>query len=146
MDALISNLTVEARLIGRAKQNIPQWQIPLPPELQNPSHTLRDLIAQVVREEVTAFQCRQKERQITQVLTQIELEQALLRGKIISGGQDLSQAVDEEVAVATALQAFEDGLYLIFLDDQQQTDLDESVILHSHSHLTFIRLVALAGG
>jgi hypothetical protein len=54
--------------------------------------------------------------------------------------------VDDDVAVAVALQAFEDGLYFVFLDGQQQEDLDAEVRLRPDSTLTFIRLVALAGG
>ena len=41
---------------------------------------------------------------------------------------------------------FIDGLYYVFLDDVQQENLDERVYLKPNSRLTFLRLVALAGG
>ncbi len=79
---------------------------------------------------------------LSQVLTLQELSQAIERGKIISGGQDLSQEVDEGSAIQTAWQAFEDGLYLVFMDDQQLHSLDEAVVLQAKSRFIFIRLVA----
>jgi hypothetical protein len=54
--------------------------------------------------------------------------------------------VDEAAAVANALQAFEDGLYYVFVEDAHQTALDEPVRLRDGSRVTFLRLVALAGG
>jgi hypothetical protein len=64
------------------------------------------------------------------------------------GGLDdrLPTEVNEDAAVTTALQAFTDGLYFVFLDDVQQQDLDAEVLVRPESRLTFIRLVALPGG
>ena len=69
------------------------------------------------------------------------------RSKIESGGSEVPpQEVDEEQAVAAALTAFEDGMYLVVLDDQEQRDLDAQVYLQPDSRLTFVRLTLLAGG
>ena len=56
------------------------------------------------------------------------------------------QAVDEDQAVGTALQAFEDGMYLVVIDDVEQTHLDQQVYLTEDSRITFIRLTLLSGG
>lgn len=48
-------------------------------------------------------------------------------------------------AIGTALRAFEDGLYLVILDGKEQRDLDEQVFPGPDSHVTFLRLVMLAG-
>jgi hypothetical protein len=47
--------------------------------------------------------------------------------------------------VATALQAFEDGLYLVIIDEVERRSLDEPVHLAEDSQLVFIRLTFLAG-
>ena len=60
-------------------------------------------------------------------LTAKEISDSVEAGKVDPGGHDLKQAVDEETAVATALQAFEDGLYYVFIDGNQQTDLNSTV-------------------
>jgi hypothetical protein len=50
------------------------------------------------------------------------------------------------LAVATALQAFEDGIFLVVIDEQEQRTLDQEVFVQPDSRLTFIRLSMLAGG
>jgi hypothetical protein len=62
-----------------------------------------------------------------------------------SGGRELHQDVNPGDAVATALQAFEDGIYLVILDGEEQRDLDREVHLQPDSRLVFVRLVMLAG-
>ena len=42
--------------------------------------------------------------------------------------------------------AFGDGLFLVLLDGRQETDLDARVEVGPGSTVTFVRLVALAGG
>jgi hypothetical protein len=61
-------------------------------------------------------------------------------------GRGLKQKVDGEEAVAAALQAFEDGLYLVILDGEEQAELDREVSLQPDSHVTCVRVVMLAGG
>jgi len=140
-------LTLSARAVGRRKPLIPDWQVPWPPEGTPDGErlTLRDLITRVVLEEVRAFAARQEERKLVRILTEKEIETGLEKGRVDSGGRDLHQKVNPEEAVGTALQAFEDGLYLVFLDDEEQRDLDKQVFLQPNSKLTFVRLVLLAG-
>jgi hypothetical protein len=113
------------------------------------TQTLRDLLAAVVTREVAAFGERQGQRQLTRVLLPEEITQGAELGKIDMGGHSEGadvQPVSAAQAVATALQAFEDRLYLVFVDGQQVQTLDAPVALHEDSHLRFVRLVALIGG
>src|SRR5436190_13505324 len=140
-------LTLSARTLGRRKPLVPDWQVPWPPEEDGGSEplTLRELITKIVLEEVEGFQKRQEQRKLVRILTEREIEAGLEKGRVDSGGRDLHQKVNPEEAVSTALQAFEDGLYLVFLDDEEQRDLDKQVFLRPDSKLTFIRLSMLAG-
>src|SRR5262249_43153223 len=119
----MATITVEGRMVGQRRPLVPPWEIALRAgEGQLP---LRDLIARVVREEVAAFQERQERRRSIQALTAAEIEQAAATGKVDMGGREEEGApVDPEQAVATALQAFADGLYYVFVDEQQQASLD----------------------
>ncbi len=140
---------VEARVVGKKKPFLDEWSVDLPP--QESGHgdgglTLRELIARVVRAEVASFKKRQRARRLVQVLSARSIEAGRARGKIDSGGRDLKQEVDAEQAVGRALSAFEDGLYLVFLDGEERKDLDEQVFMNRDSRLLFLRLVALAGG
>jgi hypothetical protein len=141
----MSTLLVEAKLVGQRRPIFSGWRIDLP-ERRGDHLKLRDLITRVVLEEVEAFQKRQQERRLARVLSAAEIEAGRIKGKIDSGERDLQQNVDPDVAVGTALQAFEDGLYYVFIDGDQQTDLDREVFLQPESQVTFLRLVALAGG
>lgn len=139
-------LTLSARVVGRRKPLVPDWQMPGPPEEGGgETLTLRELITRIVHNEVQAFEKRQEQRKLVRILAEREIESGLEKGRVDSGGRDLHQRVDPDEAVGTALQAFEDGLYLVFLDEEEQRDLDKQVFLRPDSKLTFVRLTMLAG-
>lgn len=140
-----TSLTVEARILGQRKSLVPEWRLPLPADLGEHA-TLRDLITRIVRGEVEAFNQRQEQRRMIQVLTPQLILEGVLRGKIDLGGHTEAEPAEVEAAIATALQAFEDGFYFVFVDDVQYTKLDEAVPLRADSRMLFLRLVALAGG
>lgn len=145
-------ITVEARIIGQRKPLIAGRQISLAlPPADGPGGgelRLRDLLSQTVRQEVQHFAQRQEEQRLIRVLSPAEIARGVAAGKVTMGGAADRPAaqMDEDAAVAVALQAFTDSLYFVFLDGQHQLDLDAVVSLRPASHLAFIRLVALAGG
>jgi len=144
-----STLTVTAKVIGRTKPTIPGWIIPFPPDLDysGGSLTLRDLITRIVVQEVEGFNTRQEERKLTRVLSQAQIEQAAVSGKIDLGGRALEQQeADPDQAVGSALLAFEDGFYFVFVDGAQQNSLDQQVFVRPGSQVNFVRLVPLVGG
>jgi hypothetical protein len=134
---------VEAKVIGRKQSPVAPWQVPISPE----DLTLRDLIFDIVDAEVTAFQDRQEQQRLPQILTKDAIAWGIEKGKIISGDREFDpQPVDRQAAFETAVQAFSDGLYYVFIDDRQYESLDEEVILRAHSKVLFLRLVAMVGG
>ena len=145
---MLTTIVVEGKILGQKKPLFTDWHIELPPIWQRGGDRikLRDLITRVVVEEVEAFQKRQAERRLARIMSRSEIEQGARSGKVDPGERDLKQAVHQDEAVGTALQAFEDGLYFVFVDGVQQTSLDSEVYLNTDSKVTFIRLVALAGG
>jgi hypothetical protein len=141
-------LTISGKALGRKKRLFADWSIPWPPAMQGEGGvSLRELISQIVREEVTAFKERQAEAQLVRALTARQIDTAVEKGKVQMGQSDVPlQEVDEEAAVGTALQAFEDGLYMVVIDEQDQGSLDSQVFLQPDSRITFVRLTLLAGG
>lgn len=140
-----ANLTVEARVLGQRKSLVPEWRLPWPADA-GASPTLRELITRIVRAEVEAYNARQEQRRLTQVLTPQQIQEGVRRGKVEMGGHAEVQPAETEAALATALRAFEDGLYFVFVDEVQYTKLDDPVPLRAESRMLFLRLVALAGG
>jgi hypothetical protein len=144
----MSNVTISGRTLGSRRPLFADWSVPLPPEWRGEGGmTLRDLIASIVRHEVHAFRERQEARKFIRALTVREMAEGAAKGKIDSGGSQTGiQEVDEDSAVATACQAFEDGLYLVVIDGQDFREIDREVHLQADSRITFIRLAMLAGG
>jgi hypothetical protein len=109
----------------------------------NEPFRVRDLITKLVNESVRDFQLREKDR-VVGFLTPAKIDQGVITGKFGSP-RDEVQKVDLDEAVGQALQAFEDGLYLLFVDESEKRELDELVVMHLDTKVTLIRLTALAG-
>lgn len=144
----MSALTISGKRLGAKQPLFADWSIPFPPEWNDAGGlTLRDLIARVVRSEVQAFRERQADRQTIRVLTARDIAQGAENGKIEMGGSEVPlQAVDAEDAVPVACQAFEDGLYLVVIDEENYRELDGQIHIRPDSRVTFVRLTLLAGG
>lgn len=132
--------------MGKTRPAFTDWELPLPEELDETNVSLRSLLTYLVQAEVDAFQVRQSQRRLLRILSPEQIQLGLEEGKIDSGGSELEQSVDVEAAVETALQAFADGLYYVFVDDQQIEQLETPVKLSPRSQLLFLRLVPLVGG
>lgn len=139
-------LLVSTRVLGKRKPLLDDFGVPPPPAAPGGDDLrLRDVIEHVVRHEVRGFKQRQQARRLDRVLSDAQITEAATRGKVNPAGKDFKQEVDVEVAVGAALQAFEDGLYLVIIDEVERRSLDETVRLSEDSRLTFIRLTFLAG-
>ena len=144
----MTTITIEGKIPGQRRPLFTDWQMPLPPALPNEGGrlTLRDLIQNIVRAEVGAFSDRQEQKRLVSALTERDIQAGIMRGKVDMGGRDAAQTVEVGGAIDSALLAFEDGLYYVFVDDEQVERLDSEIYLQPDSRVTFIRLVALAGG
>lgn len=79
------------------------------------------------------------------VCSQEEIEQKAASGKIDFGVLKSSADVTEKQAVETALQAFEDGLVVVFIDGIRYENVDEKIELMGTETVTFVRLTMLTG-
>jgi hypothetical protein len=141
-------LTISGKALGRRRPLFADFSIHPPAGLSGDGGvTLRQLVGHVVRAEVGAFQDRQRDRALFRTMTARQIADAAETGRVAAGPSDVPpQAIDADAAAAVAIQAFEDGLYLVVVDGQQACELDRQIYLRPDSQLTFIRLVLLAGG
>ena len=139
---------VKSKQLGQKKSLFPNYSVNIPSYWLADGHTLklRELIAFIVTDEVTAFNQRTQQRQLFRLLSRQEVAQQAAQGRVNPAAQLPQPQVDAETAVSTALLAFTDGLYFVFIDDLQYEDLNEPVTVAADTAVTFIRLVALAGG
>lgn len=141
-------MLVETRLLGKRARPLDSWTIPTPPVDDNTRGegiTLRELIARTVGHEVAAYEQRERARRFVRVLTSAEIEDGASRGRIDPAARPAAEPVDAEMAVAAALQGFEDGLYLVVLDGAELRELDAQIYPTPESRLVFLRLTFLAG-
>src|SRR5437868_5964882 len=139
----IAMLQVQGKALGRKKPLFDDFSVSLP---TTGDLTLRSLLDHVVRQEVAAFKNRQAERRLVHALTAKQIDEGLAKGKVDSGGSALDQKVDVDAAITAAIEAFQDGLYLVVIDETELKDLDAPISLTEASRLAFIRLSLLAGG
>lgn len=143
-----SLLTIEGKQFGRGNKSLfPNFQMPVPVEWHGSAITLRTLIEAVVRSKVAAFQERQENSTVLQALSAAQIAEGVAKGKVDSGGSSNTPVeVDADETVQTALQAFEDSLYFVFVDNIQRESLSDALLIGTGTHVTFLRLVAMAGG
>lgn len=142
-------LTICGKGLGQRRLLFDDFSIPPPDDVGDGGPlTLRDLIAHIVCVEITAFEKRQHARRLDRVLSPTQIERDVERGKISSEGRDPKRPippVDVESAVATALEGFTDGNYLVIIDELEYRDLDTIVRIGPDSRITLLRLTFLAG-
>lgn len=77
--------------------------------------------------------------------TQEQMEDRALAGKIDFGFLKSEKTVSEKQAIETALQAFDDGIVVVFIDGERYEDLREELQLKGSETITFVKLAMLSG-
>ena len=113
-------------------------------ELKDKISTTKDLIIELVKINVEKFNKKIDDKDILSIMTNEYIAEAARAGKI---GDEVhgDKKANLEKALDTAYLAFEDGLYCIFINDEQSEKLDDSLNLKDGDIITFIRLTMLAG-
>ena len=132
-------LTIRAKQIGR-KQELIRDTIEI--EDIGPQPTAAELISAVVLQQVNAFNGKPN---VMLLLSKEEIDSCANNGKVGFGHIYNTAKADPQQAVKTALQAFEDGMFLLFADEQEITRPAQIVPINENTIITFIRLTFLAG-
>ena len=142
-------LRVSVKQAGKKKPVIAEREI----ELECPQ-TLRQLLESIVTQEVAAYNAKTAENAagwspqdslIFKALTENEMEDLANTGKIGFGARYNAKQQNLEEAIDNALQSFEDGLYRVFINDEEVRQPDEPLSLQEGARLAFFRLTMLAG-
>jgi hypothetical protein len=114
--------------------------------LESSPTTFRELLTELVSIQVQEFNATtQTETNLVSFLTNEEIEQQVHAGKVGFGTKYSDQKADLQTAARVAIQAFEDGLYRVFINEKESLDLDKPLDLQEDDQLTFIKLTLLAG-
>ncbi len=133
---------VNIKQIGQRRQRV----APVPFELERVPETVGELITQTVTTCVAEYNRRvQNGENAVQLLSGEQINDMSQIGKIAFGLNYSGKQQDLQKAVDNALQAFNDGLYRVFLNDTELKSESENISLRQGDTLTFIRLTMLAG-
>lgn len=108
--------------------------------------SLRDLLSELVRHELGAYEKRRSASVALRVLTPADLARGVDTGVYGRERRAAAAPPTESEAVARAVEAFTDGLFFVFIDEVQVEELDAPVVIGADTKLRLVRLVALAGG
>ena len=101
--------------------------------------TLREIIRLRVQQEVERF--NRSESKVFQGLIRPEETE-----RILNDVRDRRLVLDWQKQYVKAVTAFNGNGFLVFVDDRQVADLDETIQLTAETKVTFLKLVPLIGG
>lgn len=134
-------LMITVKSIGKRKNALTQ----LPVDLVQTPQTLRELIAALVAWNVHGLQERQQDLSLAAYLSEREVQEQAENGKVGFGAIYNYVLPDVSKAIEMAIIAFEDGLYRIFINDEEAEALNSHLLLQENDEIVFIRFTMLAG-
>lgn len=136
-------LSINVKQLGKRKPAV----APISFEYPKKPSTLRELLQMTVSICVKEYNQRREELSYDTPMSEEQINNAAIVGKIAFGFSYNTKKADEQEAIDTALLAFEDGLFRLFLEEEEleYTQLDNPLTIEEGQTLTFIRLTMLAG-
>ena len=114
-------------------------------QYENPIHTVKDLLTETVRLNVAEYDKRQESSEILNVLSNDDIEDMATTGKVGFGVNYGNKKPDVDKAIQNALECFQDGLVVVFIEGNQFTKEDEPLSLKDGDEITFVRMTMLSG-
>ncbi len=120
-------------------------ELPLVPfVLEKKPENVRELLVELTTLGVKDYNERKDTENLLAFLTQDEIAEQAKRGKVSFGSHGGKDA-DLEKAVVNTIQCFEDGIYRVFADEEELTNLEDKITWKEGMIFTFIRLTMLSG-
>lgn len=135
------NVIVNLKSIGKKRNSVKEEIF----FLENRPKTVRQLIEETVKTCVKDYKERREGQELLKGLTKEEIEDQAAAGKVSFGVNYGERDADLEEALSNALQSYEDGIYRIFIEDEEAGALDAPAFITEETKLTFVRLTMLAG-
>ena len=137
------NLQIKVKQPGRKHPLLDKKIITV--EGLNSQTNLQTLIEAIVHQQVVEYNSKSPEKNILPFLSQSQIEEQGVAGKVSFGSIYNENKADVEQAKKNALQAYEDGIFVVFVNDEEIKQLNSIITLPANSVIIFIRLTFLAG-
>ncbi|KQY90228.1 hypothetical protein ASD24_25360 [Paenibacillus sp. Root52] len=135
------NVWVTVKSLGKRKPALAKQATELP----ETTGTLRQLIGNMVSRQVQALEDKKNQVDWLAYLMPEEIESQGAAGKVGFGAVNNEGIPELQQAIETAVLAHEDGLYKVFVNEEEVHQLDEPLTLREGDELVFIRFTMLAG-
>ena len=135
------NIKVNVKQIGAKRDKISGEDF----FIRGVPNTVGELITEAVRTCVEAYNSRVKKGDSAEPITDEDIRDMADVGKIAFGINYSRTEADEKTAAENALQAYEDGLFRIFIGEKEAGKLSDSISLSENDSVTFIKLTMLSG-
>ncbi|KAA5821376.1 hypothetical protein FPF71_15980 [Algibacter amylolyticus] len=106
---------------------------------------LKDLLVACVSSKIKDYNSKRENNQLLSFLTPSQIQEQSETGKIGFGDIANYNLADEQASIETAIQAYKDGMFLVFINDEEITDLNENISLTPDTNITFLRMTFLTG-
>ena len=128
---------VNMKQIGKRKNVIDKKQYEIADNIALVSDLIREFVSICVKD----F----NQDKIIDYLLEQDIRDNADVGKIGFNDRENKNRQDVAKAIDNAIQSYEDGIYRIFLNDEEVGALNDSINLREDDTITFIRLTMLAG-
>lgn len=135
------NIKVNVKQIGAKRDKISGEDF----YIRSVPHTVGELITEAVHTCVEAYNNRMNKGENAEPITDKDISDMADVGKIAFGINYAQTAADEKTAAENALQAYEDGIFRIFIGEREAGRISNSISLSENDSVTFIRLTMLSG-
>lgn len=132
---------ITVKQMGKKRNKIDEADFALRRQPQN----VKELIEESVHTCVSLYNQRWDKKDAAMLLSDSEIEDMSEIGKIAFGINYGSKKAEEDLAVQTAIQAYEDGLVRIFLNQEELGDIGQEITVSEGDCLLFIKMTMLSG-
>ena len=137
------NIQIKLKRLGKKKVHSVALVLDCTPD------TLRALIESCVRSEVKRYNdkrhAQDSDTKILSFLSPTDISGQLQTGKVDFAAITNMTMANQQKAIDDALLAFKDGLFLVFVNDEEIRTLDAALLLSEDSEIAFIRMTFLTG-
>lgn len=135
----MQNINIKLKRLGKRKIKEIDF------EIENSVVTLEEFITEIVKSEVSKFNDKLENPLLVSFLSTKHIEEKAQEGKVAFGDNYNQERAIESEAIENALLAFTDGMFVVFIDDEEIKDLNQNINITEATEVVFLRLTFLTG-
>lgn len=134
-------LKVHRKGITKGQNKVKTMEVPCSSDVSN----VKELLVELVKYSVEQYCIRKENAEMLKTLTESEIKEKEKTGKISFGVNYGDKTPDLEYAIENAIQNYEDGVVVLFVNNKKTSKLEETLELKEGTEITLIKLTMFAG-